>query len=68
MGPKEMDLIAELIHRVLSAPGDRRVRKYVREQTLDLCDTFPIYSGLLRRLYEQEQDAYEIPAGGVGQE
>jgi len=64
MGPKEMDLIAELVHRVLCAPDDRRVRKYVREQTLDLCDTFPIYSGLLRRLYEQEQDAYEIPAAG----
>ena len=68
MGPGEMGLIAELIHRVLSAPDDRRVRKYVREQTLDLCDTFPIYSGLLRRLYEQEQDAYEIPAAGAGQE
>jgi glycine hydroxymethyltransferase len=63
MGPEEMDLIADLIHRVLSAPDDRRVRKYVRDQTLDLCDTFPIYSGLLRRLYEQERDAYEVDAG-----
>jgi len=63
MGPEEMNLIAELVDRVLSAPDDRRVRKYVREQTLDLCDTFPIYSGLLRRLYEQERDTYEIDAG-----
>ena len=63
MGPEEMDLIAELIDRVLSSPDDRRVRKYVREQTLDLCDTFPIYSGLLRRLYEQDRDAYEVDAG-----
>jgi glycine hydroxymethyltransferase len=63
MGPEEMDLIADLIQRVLSAPDDRRVRKYVRDQTLDLCDTFPIYSGLLRRLYEQERDAYEVDAG-----
>ncbi|MHC4914660.1 MAG: serine hydroxymethyltransferase [Planctomycetota bacterium] len=63
MGPEEMDLIAELIDRVLGAPNDRRVRKYVREQTLDLCDTFPIYSGLLRRLYEQDRDAYEVDAG-----
>jgi glycine hydroxymethyltransferase len=63
MGPEEMDMIADLICRVLSAPDDRRVRKYVRDQTLDLCDTFPIYSGLLRRLYEQERDAYEVDAG-----
>ncbi len=63
MGPEEMDLIAELIDRVLSAPEDRRVRKYVREQTLDLCDTFPIYSGLLRRLYEQDRDTYELDSG-----
>jgi glycine hydroxymethyltransferase len=62
MGPREMDLIADLIHRVIASPNDRRVRKYVREQTLDLCDSFPIYNGLLRRLYEQEQDAYDIPA------
>jgi glycine hydroxymethyltransferase len=63
MGPEEMDLIADLIYRVLSSPGDRRVRKYVREQTLDLCDTFPIYSGLLRRLYEQDRDTYEVGSG-----
>jgi glycine hydroxymethyltransferase len=63
MGVEEMDLIADLICRVLTAPDDRRVRKYVREQTLDLCDTFPMYSGLLRRLYEQDRDAYEVDAG-----
>jgi glycine hydroxymethyltransferase len=63
MGPEEMDLVAELVDRVLSAPKDRRVRKYVREQTLDLCDTFPIYSGLLRRLYEQDRDTYEVDSG-----
>jgi glycine hydroxymethyltransferase len=63
MGPEEMDVIADLIDRVLSAPDDRRVRKFVREQTLDLCDTFPIYSGLLRRLYEQDRDTYEVDAG-----
>jgi len=63
MGPEEMDLIADLIYRVLNAPDDRRVRKFVREQTLDLCDTFPIYSGLLRRLYEQDRDTYEVDAG-----
>jgi glycine hydroxymethyltransferase len=63
MGPEEMDIIAELIDRVLTNPKDRRVRKYVREQTLDLCDTFPIYSGLLRRLYEQDRDAYEVDSG-----
>ena len=63
MGEEQMDLIAELIHRVLQAPNDRRVRKYVRGETMDLCDAFPIYSGLLRRLYEQERDAYEVDAG-----
>jgi len=63
MGPEEMDLVAELVDRVLSVPEDRRVRKYVREQTLDLCDTFPIYSGLLRRLYEQDRDTYEVDSG-----
>jgi glycine hydroxymethyltransferase len=63
MGPEEMDLIADMIDRVLTSPDDRRVRKFVREQTLDLCDAFPIYSGLLRRLYEQDRDTYEVDAG-----
>ena len=28
-------------------------------QTLDMADRFPIYPGILRRLYEQERGAYE---------
>jgi len=60
MREDEMEIIAKLFDAVLKNPGDRRVRKHVREQTLDLCDGFPIYSGLLRRLYEQDRDAYDF--------
>ena len=60
MREDEMGIIAKLFDAVLKNPDNRRVRKHVREQTLDLCDSFPIYSGLLRRLYEQDRDAYEL--------
>jgi hypothetical protein len=34
------------------------MHRRLRDETLDMCDRFPIYAGLLRRLYEQDNNAY----------
>lgn len=60
MGAEEMDRISDMIHRVTASQGDTKVMARVREEVLDLCDAFPVYTGLLRRLYEQERGAYDI--------
>ena len=60
MGPTEMEQIASIIDRALSNPQDRLLHRRLRDETLDLCDRFPIYAGLLRRLYEQDRGAYEL--------
>jgi glycine hydroxymethyltransferase len=64
MGPAEMEEIASMVDRALSNPGDRALHSRLGEEVLDLCDRFPIYAGLLRRLYEQEHGAYEVDAEG----
>ncbi|MBN1810030.1 MAG: serine hydroxymethyltransferase [Planctomycetes bacterium] len=64
MGPDEMKLVASLIDTVISSKGDNQVISRAREEVLDLCDSFPIYIGTLRRLYEQERGAYDIPVKG----
>ena len=61
-----MRAIAAIIDRALSNPADRQIHKRLRDETLELCDRFPIYAGLLRRLYEQDRGAYEAaPATGT---
>jgi len=60
MGRSEMEQIADIIDRALSNPADRMLHKRLRDETLDLTDRFPIYAGLLRRLYEQDRGAYEL--------
>ena len=58
MGSAEMEQVANIVDQALSNPGDRMLHRRLRDETLDLCDRFPIYAGLLRRLYEQDHGAY----------
>jgi glycine hydroxymethyltransferase len=46
MREPEMDLIGELIARVLAAPEDDRALGTVREEVHRLCRTFPLYPDL----------------------
>jgi glycine hydroxymethyltransferase len=43
MGEAEMDLIGDLIARVLSAPEDDRALATVRSEVERLCRRFPLY-------------------------
>ncbi len=43
MGEPEMDLIADLISRVLAAPDDESVARAARADVETLCRTFPLY-------------------------
>jgi len=43
MGEPEMDVIGDLINRVLSAPDDAAVASAVRDDVESLCRTFPLY-------------------------
>ena len=61
MGVEEMKTIASLTNKVIESKGDNQTISRVRESVLDLCDKFPIYIGTLRRLYEQERGAYDLP-------
>jgi glycine hydroxymethyltransferase len=47
MGLAEMDLIAELIARVLDAPEDEAVAKRVGDDVRALCKRFPLYPDLI---------------------
>lgn len=60
MGGDEMEQIAGIMDRALSNPRDRKLRAQLREESLALSDRFPVYAGLLRRLYEQDRGAYEL--------
>jgi glycine hydroxymethyltransferase len=42
MGPDEMDQIAGMIDRVLSAPADEAVLESVRREVRELCARFPL--------------------------
>jgi glycine hydroxymethyltransferase len=54
----EMRLLAEMISTALDHPDDDLRQRQAREASLDLADRFPIYPGILRRLYEQEHGSY----------
>lgn len=43
MGPDEMRLIAQLIHKIITHPDDEQIRRDVRGQVAELCETFPLY-------------------------
>lgn len=47
MGEPEMDLIAELIGRVLKAPDDDNVTRTVGAKVKELCQKFPLYQSPL---------------------
>ncbi|MFH2007696.1 MAG: serine hydroxymethyltransferase [bacterium] len=55
----EMRELGKVISRALDHSDDKVKLRLLREETLDLADRFPIYPGLLRRLYEQERSAYD---------
>lgn len=44
MGPEEMKLIAALIGKVLTNPGDEKMIARIKEQVTELCHRFPLYS------------------------
>lgn len=44
MGGKEMTLIAEWIHRVLSSPEDQALCRQIREDVRQVCEAFPVYA------------------------
>jgi glycine hydroxymethyltransferase len=46
MGEAEMDLVGDLIARVLDAPEDERVAGMVKAEVVRLCDRFPLHSSI----------------------
>lgn len=42
MTPADMDIIAELIHQVLAAPGDAAIAQKTAQQVAQLCAKFPL--------------------------
>ncbi len=60
LGEEEMRQLGSLIVSALDHAGDEMRIRQIREETLDLADRFPVYPGILRRLYEQESGAYEL--------
>ena len=60
MREPEMERIAEIMDQALLSPHDRNIQRRLRDETMDLCDAFPIYAGILRRLSEQDRGAYDI--------
>ena len=54
----EMRILGRIIAKALENRHDEMRLRQLREATLDLGDRFPIYPGILRRLYEQESGAY----------
>jgi glycine hydroxymethyltransferase len=58
MAEKEMRAIGRIIATAIDSRRDEQVMQRLREETMDLADRFPIYPGILRRLYEQEHGAY----------
>jgi glycine hydroxymethyltransferase len=48
MGEREMDVIGDLIARVLAAPDDDQVHRCVRAEVEALCQIFPLYQDLRR--------------------
>lgn len=54
----EMERLGQIIAEALDHPKDENRLRRLREETLDLADRFPVYPGILRRLYEQDRSAY----------
>jgi glycine hydroxymethyltransferase len=63
MGETEMRQLAGIVAQALDRPADKNLHQHLREETLDLADRFPIYPGILRRLYEQDRGAYDVHPG-----
>ncbi|MBW1810122.1 MAG: serine hydroxymethyltransferase [Deltaproteobacteria bacterium] len=60
LGEKEMRRLGHLIVSALDHADNEMRTRQIREQTLDLADRFPVYPGILRRLYEQDRGAYDF--------
>ena len=56
----EMRQLGHLIVKAIDRADDEMRTRQIRDQTLDLSDRFPVYPGILRRLYEQERGAYDF--------
>ena len=56
----EMRRLGKWIVQALKHSDDEMRMRQIREQTLDLSDSFPVYPGILRRLYEQDRGAYDF--------
>ncbi len=57
----EMEVLADIIAVALDHKTDEIRLRQAREAALDLADRFPIYPGILRRLYEQEHGSTIAP-------
>lgn len=60
MKETEMEKIGDIIDRALSNPEDKDGHARLREETMVLCDAFPIYAGMLKVLDENTRGAYEV--------
>jgi len=60
LGEKEMRRLGQLMVSALENEDNEMRMRQIREETLDLSDRFPVYPGMLRRLYEQDRGAYEF--------
>ncbi len=58
MTEPEMKQLGHIIASAMVHSDDSVRLRLLREETLDLADRFPVYPGILRRLYEQERSAY----------
>jgi glycine hydroxymethyltransferase len=60
LGEEEMRQLGRLIVKALEHSDDEMIMRQIRDQTLHLADRFPVYPGILRRLYEQDRGAYDL--------
>ena len=60
LGENEMRQLGRLIVKALDHADDEMLMRQIRDQTLNLADRFPVYPGILRRLYEQDRGAYDL--------
>lgn len=60
MGEIEMRELGRIIGSALEHHRDPDFLRRLREESMNLADRFPIYPGLLRRLYELDRGAYNI--------
>jgi glycine hydroxymethyltransferase len=60
LGEKEMHQLGRLIVKALDNADNEMFMRQIRDQALHLADRFPVYPGILRRLYEQDRGAYDL--------